>query len=62
MINFRELIGNNKYGFMRSEFIAQHQVAISHLFKHRLRLFIHFIQPQQLQQPRHHMAMGTVAE
>jgi CCR4-NOT transcription complex subunit 1 len=24
MINFREFIQNNKYGFMRSEFIAQH--------------------------------------
>ena len=61
MINFRELIQNTKYGFMRSDFIAQNQVAISYLFKHSLRLFIPFIQPQQLQQQRHHI-MGTVSE
>jgi CCR4-NOT transcription complex subunit 1 len=43
MINFRELIQNNKYGFMRSDFIAQNQIAVTNLFKHRLRLFIQFI-------------------
>jgi hypothetical protein len=62
MINFRELIQNTKYGFMRSEFIAQNHVAIDYLFKHRLLLFIHFIQPLQQQQRHHFAAMGTVAE
>ena len=45
MINFRELIQNTKYGFMKSPFIAEHQDAIKNLFqnKDRLRPFFQFI-------------------
>lgn len=43
MINFRELIQNTKYGFMRSDFISHNIVAISYLFKNRLRMFDRFI-------------------
>ena len=45
MINFRELIQNTKYGFMKSPFIAENQDAIKNLFqyKDRLRPFFQFI-------------------
>lgn len=62
MINFREFIQNTKYGFMRSDHIAQNQVAISYLFKHQLRRFIHFYQPQQFSQQQRHHIVGTVSE
>lgn len=49
MINFRELIQNQKYGFMKSPFIAQNQDAIKNLFanKDRLRPFFQFLPQRQ---------------
>lgn len=51
MINFRELLQNQKYGFMRSSLVSQNQEAIKNLFayKERLRNFLHFLPQKQPQ-------------
>jgi len=51
MINFRELIQNQKYGFMKSPFISQNQDAVKNLFanKDRLRPFFQFLPHRQPQ-------------
>ena len=48
MINFRELIQNQKYGFMKTSFVTQNPDAIKNLFanKDRLRPFFQFL-PQR---------------
>ena len=45
MINFRELIQNQKYGFTKSAFIIQNQEAVKNLIanKERLRNYLQFM-------------------
>ena len=45
MINFRELIQNQKYGFTKSAFITQNQEAVKTLLanKERLRPYLQFM-------------------
>ena len=49
MINFRELIQNQKYGFTKSAFITQNQEAVKTLLanKERLRQYLQFMPLKQ---------------
>ena len=49
MINFRELIQNQKYGFTKSQFITQNQEAVKTLLanKERLRPYLQFMPVKQ---------------